>query len=74
MSNNNILSKKNFGPNIKKLLEEKGITKEEFSYMIGVSTRIIYDYIDGFKTPGLENAIKIATALDVTLDSILRKM
>ena len=74
MSNKNNLSENNLGPNLKVLLKEKGITKEEFAYKIGVSTRIIYDYIDGFKTPSLANAIKISVVLDVSLDSILRKM
>ena len=64
----------NFGDNIKRLRIEKKLSREEFAYQIGVSSRIIYDYEEGFKTPKLETAIKIAIVLKESLDSMLRSL
>ena len=62
----------NFGPNIKKFRLLRNLTREEFADRIGVSSRIISDYEEGFKTPKLETAIKISYVLQVSLDDILR--
>ena len=61
-----------FGDNLKRVRIMRKLSREEFADRIGVSSRIIYDYEEGFKTPKLETAIKIAIVLEVTLDSILR--
>jgi len=68
----NTLDIANFGENLKKLRVERKLSREEFAFRIGVSSRIIYDYEEGFKTPKLETAVTIAIVLGVTLDSILR--
>lgn len=60
------------GSNLKKLRKERKLSREEFAYRIGVSSRIIADYEDGFKTPRLETFYKISIVLGVTMDSILR--
>ena len=69
---NNTLDITNFGKNIKKFRLLRNLTREEFADRIGVSSRIIYDYEEGFKTPKLETAIKIVIVLQVSLDDILR--
>ena len=61
-----------FGENLKRIRTERKLSREEFAYRIGVSSRIIYDYEEGFKTPKLETAIKIAIVLEESLDSMLR--
>ena len=68
----NTLDTRNFGPNLRKARLEKGITYEAFAEMVGVSTRLVYDYEDGFKTPRLETICRIAMVLEVSLDSLLR--
>ena len=69
---NNTYDISKFGGNLRRLREELGINREDFAYSIGVCTRMIYDYEEGFKKPKLETAMKIAFVLGVTLDSMLR--
>ena len=59
------------GSNLKKLRKERKLSREEFANRIGVSSRLIADYEDGFKTPRLETFYKISIVLGVTMDSIL---
>lgn len=59
------------GSNLKKLRKERKLSREKFANRIGVSSRIIADYEDGFKTPRLETFYKISIVLGVTMDSIL---
>lgn len=59
------------GSNLKKLRKERKLSREEFANRISVSSRIIADYEDGFKTPRLETFYKISIVLGVTMDSIL---
>lgn len=59
------------GSNLKKLRKERKLSREEFANRIGVSSRIIADYEDGFKTRRLETFYKISIVLGVTMDSIL---
>lgn len=59
------------GSNLKKLRKERKLSREEFANRIGVSSRIIADYEDGFKTSRLETFYKISIVLGVTMDSIL---
>lgn len=59
------------GSNLRKLRKERKLSREEFANRIGVSSRIIADYEDGFKTPRLETFYKISIVLGVTMDSIL---
>ena len=62
------------GSNLKKLRKERKLSREEFANRIGVSSRIIADYEDGFKTPRLETFYKISIVLGVTMDSILHQL
>ncbi len=73
MTNNkqNLPSEKNFGRNLRRIRLEKGLTYESFAEMVDVSTRLVYDYEDGFKTPRLETICRIAVALGVSLDDLL---
>ncbi len=71
-TNQKTLDIANFGNNLKQFRIARGFTREQFAELIDVSARIIYDYEDGFKYPSLGTLIKIAIALNVSLDSILR--
>ena len=37
-----------FGDNLKRIRTERKLSREEFAYRIGVSSRFIYDYEEGF--------------------------
>ena len=60
------------GSNLKKFRKERGWTREDFADLIGVSSRIIADYEDGFKKPSLPTFYKISVILGVSMDDILR--
>ena len=68
----NILDEKYFGINLYRIRNEKGLTIEELAERIGKTPRLISYYESSQKFPGLKTLIKIATVLEVTLDSILR--
>ena len=68
----NTLDIKSFGLNLYEIMKEKGLTNEELAEMLGVSTRIVYNWKNGEKLPGLERAIELVRVLGVSLDSILR--
>ena len=66
-------SLKNFGDNLYRLRTEKNMTREDLAYKVGFeSSRIIYDYENGFKYPKVENLLKIVDTLGVNLDSMFR--
>ena len=74
MTNNktNTLSVENIGGNLLRLRKEHKLSREKFAELIDVSSRIVYDYEDGFKTPSLDTLVRIANLYGVTLDDILR--
>lgn len=71
-TNQNTLDICNFGKNLRTVRIEKGFTHEEFAGEVGVSSRIIYDYEDGFKKPSLPTIVIIANVLGLSIDSLLR--
>lgn len=48
--------------------EEKGLTQSALAEMVGISRFSIMDYENCSKSPTLDTARKIASALDVELD------
>jgi len=71
-TNVNTLNIANFGPNLKRFRLERELTHERFAELLGVSSRVVYDWEDGFKYPRFQRAVEIANVLKVSLDSILR--
>lgn len=68
------LNIKNFGLNLYRIRTEQGKSRQWLADELGYETqRIIYDYENGIKFPKLENALKIAMALGVDLDSMFRQ-
>ena len=64
---------KNFGLNLWKMRTEQGKSRHWLANELGLADqRIIYDYENGVKFPRLENALRIAMALGVNLDSMFR--
>lgn len=71
-ANTNLLDIINFGPNLKKYRLENDLTHEKFANLLGVSSRVVYDWEDGLKYPKFQRAVEIANVLKVSLDNILR--
>jgi len=59
--------------NIYKFRIKNNLTHEQLAEMINVSTRIIYDYESGKKSPSLITLFNLATALKTTLDALVSK-
>lgn len=65
-------SVENFGKNLKMALVEKGMKQCQLADAIGVSYHTVSHFARGQKKPGLETLIKIANALGVTVDSLIK--
>lgn len=53
------------------LLQEKKIKPYHLSKGIGISSGLVSDYVNGKKSPTVENLVKIADFLDVSVDFLL---
>ena len=62
-----------FFTNILRILDEKGITKEQLSKMSGVSMGFICDLTNGKSNPSLRIMEQIADALDTPLPALLEE-
>jgi transcriptional regulator with XRE-family HTH domain len=59
--------------NLAKIRKEKGMTQEALANKVGVLNTSICNYETGIREPGLETLKKLATALEVTVDELLRE-
>jgi transcriptional regulator with XRE-family HTH domain len=72
MSNN--ISKSNIAKNIKKLRKEKGISQDRLSKLADLSLNTIVNIEAGNNSnPTIETLEKIAKALGVSIDELLKK-
>jgi len=72
MSNN--ISKSNIAKNIKKLRQEKGISQDRLSKLADLSLNTIVNIEAGNNlNPTIETLEKIAKALGVSIDELLKK-
>lgn len=62
----------NFGKNMKHALVDKGMKQCELADAVGLSYHTISKLARGEQTPGAETLIKIADALGVTVDSLVK--
>ena len=62
-----------FFTNVLRILDEKGITKEQLSKISGVSMGFICDLTNGKSNPSLRIMEQIADALDVSLPGLLEE-
>ena len=58
--------------NLAKIRKEKGMTQEALANKVGVLNTSICNYETGIREPGLDTLKKLATALEVTVDELLR--
>ena len=70
MSNN--ISKSNIAKNIKKLRQEKGISQDRLSKLADLSLNTVVN-IEAGNNPTIETLEKIAKALGVSIDELLKK-
>lgn len=56
--------------NIRKLAKEKGIAIAEIIRISGLSKSFFYEILNGEARPNLENAYKIANALNATVTEV----
>ena len=61
----------NFGNNIRKIRESKGLTQEAIAFMAGLSRSYYTELELGKRNPSLLNIKKLADALGVSLSSLL---
>jgi DNA-binding XRE family transcriptional regulator len=58
-------------PNLRKARKEKKLTQEQFGKKVGVSGKTIHHYEIGKRQPSLEMLLKMANALDKTVNDII---
>lgn len=61
-----------FGDRLNLIRKQKKIRQADLGKLIGTSGDIIGKYERGENTPSIDVAVKIATALDVTLDYLVK--
>lgn len=60
------------GKNIRTTRERKDLEQKELAEKSGLSSALICMYEKGARTPTIGNLIKIATALDVTAEELMK--
>jgi transcriptional regulator with XRE-family HTH domain len=56
---------------IKKIRKQNGLSQIELGERIGVSQQVITNYERGIREPNIETLLKIAGALDVSLETLI---
>ena len=62
---------KNFSKNLMIMLKEQGLTKNQFSKMIGVSSSCVSKWILCQREPTLTNIYKICKVLNCTFEELI---
>lgn len=60
-----------FAERLTQILDQRHITAYQVSKDIGISNGLLSDWKKGQKSPGIENAQKLANYFDVTVDYLL---
>ena len=72
MNDNNVLNKDKTGLQIKALMDKHKVSHNHLAHLIGLnSSRVIFEWINGTKTPKTENLIKLSIIFNVKLEDIL---
>ena len=59
-----------FNESLKRLLIEKNMKQADLSRLAHIQTSLMSEYINGKKSPTIGNAIQMADALDISLDTL----
>lgn len=60
-----------FNENLRLLLIQKEMKQADLCRMTGIQTSLMSEYISGRKSPTIRNAILIADAFDISLDTLV---
>ena len=71
MTELNKYEKKLIGQNIKQLRKKKGLLQEDLANLVGLKVGTISKYEQGDRTPGINQMIAIAEALDCSVNDFL---
>ncbi|MBO5747226.1 MAG: helix-turn-helix transcriptional regulator [Clostridia bacterium] len=66
------MDKELLGSQIKHIRKEKGLTQEKLSETVGITPNYLGEIERGVKTPGADVLARLAEALDVSVDYLLR--
>ena len=61
-----------FSDNLNRILEKQGITHYRLAQLTGITHSAMSLYRNGKREPNLKNLTKIATALNVPVDELLK--
>lgn len=70
MIDNKVFDLDSIGRNIKQARLENGFTREQFSELTEVSTKMVYNWEEGLNQPTLERFVLICHVLGKSMDSI----
>lgn len=73
MTDNFVFDLDSVGKNIKQARLVNGLTREQFSELTNVSTKMVYNWEEGLNQPTLERFVLICHVLGKSMDSIARK-
>lgn len=59
-----------FNESLKRLLIEKNMKQADLCRLVHIQTSLMSEYINGKKSPTIGNAIQMADALDISLDTL----
>lgn len=62
-----------FNENLKQLLQDRKLKQADLCRMTGIQTSLMSEYLGGKKSPTIRNAILIADALNISLDTLVGK-
>ena len=60
-----------FGKNLRKLLADRNLKQADLCRLTGIQTSLVSDYLGEKKSPTIGNAILIADALHLSLDTLV---
>ncbi len=63
---------KTLGRNLHIILFDKKMTRMQLAEKVGISQQMVSDIVQGNKSPKAETLIKIAKALGVTVDDLIK--
>ena len=61
----------NFSENLKMLLDKQNLKQADLCRLTGIQTSLMSEYVKGKKSPTIKNAIAIADAFGISLDTLV---
>lgn len=74
MQRNNLVHRKKFAINFKRLLKNSKIKRQELSKCFGVAIRTFQGYSRGERVPELDTLVRIADYFNITIDELIGRI